>query len=244
MNYKKLIFILILFIGISIGIYYLYKSSTSNYKDFKFGLCSINEPYADPKIIKNIITKDEAQELIDWAGNGLDGATVGGIPRLKDAVLISYTGVDLSHRNNKVAWLDKDHAISKKIINKISKLVNLPSKNFESVQICNYQPGQFFNHHQDQCYSNEESCINDLKRGGQRLFNCLLYLNENFQGGETDFSVLKKKYKLPIGYGILWAMTNKDGSHVHPKGKHAGLPVKSGEKWIANVWARKNTFVF
>ena len=232
MNYRKLIFILILIIGISLGIYYLYKSNIATYKGFKFKLCSINEPYDDPKIIKNIIIKNEAQELIDWARN-----------RLKDAVLISYSGIDLSHRNNKVAWLDKDHLISKKIINKISKIVNLPSKNFEKVQICNYQPGQFFKHHQDQCYRNNNSCITDLKRGGQRLFNCLLYLNENFQGGETDFPVLKKKYKLPIGSGILWAMTNKDGSQVHPKGMHAGLQVKSGEKWIANIWVRKNTFV-
>ena len=36
MNYRKLIFILILFISIFIGIYYLYKPSKSNYKDFEF----------------------------------------------------------------------------------------------------------------------------------------------------------------------------------------------------------------
>ena len=232
MNYRKLIFILILFISIFIGIYYLYKPNKSNYKDFEFGLCSINEPYDDPKIIKNIITKDEAQELIDRAR-----------PNLGEATLIASEKKQYDHRNNKVAWLDKDYIISKKIINKISKIVNLPSKNFEKVQICNYQPGQFFKHHQDQCNKNNESCINDLKRGGQRLFNCLLYLNNNFQGGETDFSVLKKKYKLPIGDGILWAMTNKAGNQVHPKGEHAGLPIISGEKWIANVWVRKYTFV-
>ena len=71
---------------------------------------------------------------------------------------------------------------------------------------------------------NNKSCLKDLKRGvklkpsqlNHRLFNCLLYLNDNFEGGETEFPELKKKYKLPIGNGILWSMTNIKGDQVHP----------------------------
>ena len=70
-----------------------------------------------------------------------------------------------------------------------------------------------------------------------------MYLNENFKGGETDFDILKKKYKLPSGDGILWAMTNKKRNKVHPKASHAGLPITHGEKWISNIWIRKNKFI-
>ena len=38
-------------------------------------------------------------------------------------------------------------------------------------------------------------------------------------------------------------MTNIKGDQVHPLAKHGGLAIKSGEKWIANIWARKYEFV-
>jgi prolyl 4-hydroxylase len=200
--------------------------------DFNFDLCSIDEPYEEHRIIKDLITKNEAQELIDWAR-----------PKLKEATVLTYSGKDLSHRDNSVAWLDKSHPISKKIFIKTSAITGLPMRNFEKVQICHYKPGQLFNHHQDQCHDKTDTCLKDFKRGGQRLYNVLMYLNNDFQGGETDFNVLKKRYKLPPGSGILWAMTNKKGNRVHPKANHAGLPVTHGEKWIANIWQRKNKFI-
>lgn len=239
MNWKKIAFGFIIISCIIIIIYYFVTQPKDNFtskynsdKEFKFGLCSIDEPYELPRIIKNIVTKDEAQEIINWAK-----------PRLGPATLISKKKTNLSHRNNTVAWMDKEHEISKKIIKKAMKITGLPEENFEKVQICNYKPGQFFNPHQDQCHNNTESCIKELKRGGQRLFNILLYLNEDFQGGETEFQNLQKRYKLPVGNGVLWSMTNKIGNQVHPLAKHSGLPIISGEKWIANIWARKNKFI-
>ena len=133
MNWKKLVFLIILILAIIIGTYCLYTSYTFNnnqdkddylkFENFKFGLCSINAPYEDIKIIKNIITKDEAQELINWAK-----------PRLGEATLIAYKTKDKSHRNNKVAWLDKNHPISKKISKKMVELTDLPEKNIEKIQ--------------------------------------------------------------------------------------------------------------
>ena len=38
-------------------------------------------------------------------------------------------------------------------------------------------------------------------------------------------------------------MTNKKRNKVHPKANHAGLQVTRGEKWIANIWQRKNKFI-
>ena len=135
--------------------------------------------------------------------------------------------------------MNKSHPISKKIFKKVSAITGLPVQNFEKVQICNYKPGQYFNHHQDQCHDKSNTCLKDLKRGGQRVYNVLMYLNENFKGGETDFDMLKKKYKLPPGNGILWAMTNKKRNQVHPKANHAGLPVTHGEKMDCKYLAKK-----
>ena len=192
MNYKKLVFGIILVICIIIAIYYFSRPNIAYYSansEFKFGLCSINEPYTKPKIIKNIITQNEAQELINWAR-----------PKLAPATIIAEKEIDSYHRNNAVTWLNKDHSISKKILRKVKKYINFPEENFEKIQICNYQLGEYFKFHQDQCYDNNKSCLEDLKRGvklkpsqlNHRLFNCLLYLNDNFEGGETAFPELKK----------------------------------------------------
>ena len=158
--------------------------------------------------------------------------------------MITYSRKDLKHRNNKVAWLPKSHALSKKIINKVAKLTNMPVKNFEDVQVCYYSPGTFFKYHQDQCCDKGKPCIDETEgRGGARVYNLLLYLNNDFTGGETEFPKLNKKYKLPPGDGILWDMLNVDQNQVHPLAEHAGLPIKKGEKWICNVWVRSGTFV-
>ena len=72
-----------------------------------------------------------------------------------------------------------------------------------------------------------------------------VYPGNTYEGDTFKEAIgrLKKKYKLPTGNGVLWAMNNKDGNQVHPKAEHCGLPIKSGEKWIANVWVRSGTFV-
>ena len=88
-----------------------YQATDPKLVDFNFELCSKDEPYEEHRIIKDLITKNEAQELIDWAR-----------PKLKEATVISYSGKDLSHRNNTVTWLDKSHPISKKIVKKVSAI--------------------------------------------------------------------------------------------------------------------------
>ena len=239
MKRKFLIFLLIIIvtIGIVLLIYFLSRNKTSNYKDkkgeFLYKACSIKEPYNHPRFIKNVITPEEAKVIIKWAK-----------PHLGDAEIITYSRKDLKHRNNKVAWLPKSHYLSKKIINKTATLTKMPIKNFEAVQICYYAPGNFFNYHQDQCFDTGKPCKKETEdRGGARVYNLLLYLNDDFTGGETEFPKLNKKYKLPIGDGILWDMLNVDRNQVHPLAEHAGLKVKSGEKWIANIWSRSGTFV-
>jgi len=242
---KQKFWIFLLFIAISIGIalliYFLSHNKSSPFSSnsnphsskFQYKECSIKEPYNHPRLIKNVITPQEANEIIKWAK-----------PHLGDAEVITYSRKDLKHRNNKVAWLPKSHHLSKKIINKVAQATNMPVKNFEDVQVCYYAPGNFFKYHQDQCHDRGELCRKETDgRGGTRVYNLLLYLNNNFTGGETEFPKLNKKYKLPPGDGVLWDMLNVDQNQVHPLAEHAGLTVKNGKKWICNVWVRSGTFV-
>ena len=88
-----------------------------------------------------------------------------------------------------------------------------------------------------------EQCTEFIKRGGQRILTVLIYLNDNFEGGETGFKNLNFKTKAKPGDALVFYPLGKEGKYCHPKALHAGLPVLRGEKWIANVWFRERKFI-
>jgi prolyl 4-hydroxylase len=77
-----------------------------------------------------------------------------------------------------------------------------------------------------------------MKSGGQRVYSCLFYLNDEFEGGETEFPIKKIKVTPKIGRMLMWSNLKIDGS-LDFESLHAGLPVISGTKWIAIVWVRE-----
>ena len=200
-------------------------------KKYKPGLCPITDGYNRPKILKNFISLDLCQKLIDWAA-----------PRMKDAEVIAYDKLDSKSRNNKVAWMNKKNKICLPIIENAEKLVRLPRKNFEDLQIAMYYPGMYFHHHTDQCKEDNKPCHSENRRGGLRIYTILLYLNDGYEGGETDFNKLKMRFKPPAGSAVLFENLNTKGDQVHPLSEHAGLELKSKQKWIANFWIREDTF--
>jgi prolyl 4-hydroxylase len=73
------------------------------------------------------------------------------------------------------------------------------------------------------------------------MYSCLFYLNDDFDGGETDFPKVNYRVDPQIGKLVIWKNLNDDLS-VNYNSLHAGLPVISGEKWICIVWVRENNF--
>jgi prolyl 4-hydroxylase len=69
----------------------------------------------------------------------------------------------------------------------------------------------------------------------------LVYLNDNFKGGETSFPMLDKKIKPEKGKAVIFYNTDTNGTILR-KSKHAGIPVIEGEKWICNKWIHLNKY--
>lgn len=222
-----LIIIIVLSISLSIGLcYYI----ISNYKKNPFEYSQINDPYTKPYIITDLLTKDECSMIIKLAKDKLfDSEVLGG--RQKQI------------RNSKQAWLYKGDEQVKDIINKICHKVNMSFDNAEDLQVVRYHPEQYYNEHHDSCCDKNESCKNFIKRGGQRKLTVLMYLNDKFTEGETFFKNLNQKFKVPIGSALVFHPLAKNSHKCHPLALHAGLPVKSGEKWIANLWFREKKFI-
>jgi prolyl 4-hydroxylase len=75
----------------------------------------------------------------------------------------------------------------------------------------------------------------------QRAATMLVWLNDGFEGGETEFPAAGLKLRGEPGDAILFCNTGDDGRR-DPAAAHAGLPVKAGEKWLASRWIRERAY--
>ena len=127
--------------------------------------------------------------------------------------------------------------------NIIANIVKLPIENTEALQIVKYEPSGYYREHHDSCCDNSDICYDFIKRGGHRIKTVLIYLNDDFTEGATYFPVLNKKYK-PLKYSaIIFNPLAVNCNKCHPKALHAGLPVASGVKYVANLWFREHEFI-
>ncbi len=121
---------------------------------------------------------------------------------------------------------------------RIAALVNLPTLHGESMQLLNYQVGQYYSPHIDFFAPTNPSCKDTLAYGGQRIATCLLYLNTPKSGGETHF--VKHGIKIvPIqGNAVLFYNVLPNGEEDWSS-LHASIAVTEGEKWVATKWIRE-----
>jgi hypothetical protein len=103
--------------------------------------------------------------------------------------------------------------------------------NAEAWQLTQYGPDQFYKSHYD--YFHNEA---QLKGKTNRVATFILYLNDDFTGGETSFSKLGIKVNPRLGAGLYF--TYPIDSPTKDLTFHAGESVISGVKRIATLWLR------
>ncbi len=120
---------------------------------------------------------------------------------------------------------------------RIARAAGLPVPGLEWSQILHYEPGQTFDWHHDWLDPALPGYAADLAARGQRIATCLIYLNDDYEGGETAFEAGGLRYRGRKGDALLWANTLPDGS-IDPSTRHAGLPPTRGGKWVLSQWLR------
>jgi prolyl 4-hydroxylase len=98
----------------------------------------------------------------------------------------------------------------------------------EPLQVLRYSPGQEYRPHFDAIDGADN----------QRILTFLVYLNDDFEGGETEFLSNGLKVKGRKGDGLLFRNADDRGRR-DPKSQHSGLPPTEGEKFIASRWIRQ-----
>ncbi len=123
---------------------------------------------------------------------------------------------------------------------RISNLLTLPIIAMEPPQIFHYAPGQEFKPHVDYLHRPDRP-LDGETHPGDRIATFLVYLNANFEGGETWFPRANLKVKVSKGDGLYFANVDADGA-PDPQSLHAGLAPLNGEKWLLSQWIHDRPF--
>lgn len=101
----------------------------------------------------------------------------------------------------------------------------------EPLTVLRYAPGQQYRLHHD-CLPGERN---------QRVITAIVYLNDGYAGGATEFPAAGVAFQGKVGDAIVFGNTQASGQ-VDEASRHAGLPVERGEKWISTRWIRAADF--
>lgn len=120
---------------------------------------------------------------------------------------------------------------------RIAAVTELFVSGLEAPAVLHYTVGQRFLPHYDFLDDAHPGHAADMARGGQRVLTFLLSLNDDYEGGETQFPILGKRYRGRRGNGLFFWNVEPDGT-PDKRVLHAGLPPTLGEKWILSQWIR------
>ena len=107
----------------------------------------------------------------------------------------------------------------------------------ESIQGQRYLPGQEFKPHWDWFPTDQGYWQTERKRGGQRCYTAMAFLNEVEEGGNTDFPEVQISITPKPGVLLLWNNARPDGT-PNTDTLHAGTPVLKGSKYVITKWYR------
>jgi prolyl 4-hydroxylase len=177
--------------------------------------------------IQNFLTEEECDEIIKMSE-----------PLLADSHVYDSDNdnVQKESRISKQCWFNDDrHKLIEYISNKCANATSTNKTCQEQLQVVKYTEGGFFNPHFDPCVGDAKFCERMNKGSGHRKYTVLIYLNDDFEGGETEFPDLGIKIYPQKGKAVIFKSVDEEGNIIK-ESKHGGNSVTKGEKWVCNKW--------
>jgi len=120
---------------------------------------------------------------------------------------------------------------------RMARVTELPVQAMEAPAILHYTAGQEFLPHFDFFDTARPGYAKEVAEHGQRVLTFLLCLNDDYDGGETEFPELAKRWKGHKGSALFFWNVTPDGT-PDARTLHAGLAPTRGEKWLLSQWVR------
>tara|TARA_B110000459_G_scaffold203053_1_gene258048 strand:- start:4330 stop:5544 length:1215 start_codon:yes stop_codon:yes gene_type:complete len=176
--------------------------------------------------LPNFLSNEECDKLIKRIDESNTRSSVAGAGKDKSQVD--------SSRTSSTSDLGKEE-LSVIIQKRISEELGTDIIRGEDLQGQKYEPGQYFRPHND--FFEGDSYTNHCLHSGNRTHTFMIYLNDDFEGGGTNFPNLNTTIKPEKGKAVWW-YDMKDGE-LQRDTLHEGMDVVSGQKYIVTSWWRE-----
>jgi len=182
-------------------------------------------------LFENLIPDEVCRWLVAVSSDRLNRALV------YDAV----AGKDYANKNRTNSWAQFD-LMSSELIHllvqhRMAAASGFPLHNMEATAILHYAVGEEITDHFDFVDPDIANYEQEIAKNGQRVMTFLIYLNDDYDRGETEFPKLGVSYKGRRGEGLYFINALDDGS-PDLRTVHAGRPAANGEKWIVSQFIR------
>lgn len=168
--------------------------------------------YEEPRVIDNFITHEDCDYFVNIDGDFTWAGVNDGLDRR------------IRKCEMKIPKEQYDIDVVTRLCTKCDEILSGGEFNIEPISVVRYKIGDFYKPHYDNSYKTAE-----------RDYTFIIALNDEYEGGETEFPNLEKEYKLKKGQALFFHNVDNDMNKTF-YALHAGKPVKSGEKWICNLW--------
>lgn len=181
----------------------------------------------DPEVVhfSRLLTPAECRYLMEATGNQFEPSMVYDSNRqlVRDEIRTSD--------GSTIHWLIEDPAVVA-LNRRIAAASGSSYESGEALALLRYSPGQEYRPHFDFVKGAEN----------RRLMTALVYLNDDYEGGETAFVRTGLKIKGEAGDVILFR-NDGDDKGPNPLSEHAGLPITKGVKYLATRWIREARWI-
>jgi prolyl 4-hydroxylase len=179
--------------------------------------------------VANFLTRDECAQLIDRIDANAYPSTL-------------FEGSEENYRTSSSCNLNVYDPVVAEVERRIADLLGIDPTFGEPLQGQRYGPEQYYKSHADFFYIDQPYWPETERRGGQRTWTAMIYLNQPERGGGTAFTLLNFQVIPRPGWMLVWNNMAEDGS-PNSWTTHAGQPVEEGTKYIVTKWYRERRFV-
>jgi prolyl 4-hydroxylase len=119
---------------------------------------------------------------------------------------------------------------------RMSACLGVPLRHFEAMTVLHYDVGEEITDHYDFVDPNLPNYSQEITQQGDRIVTFLVYLNDDYDAGETAFPRLDIEHKGSRGEGLFF-VNARDG-RADTRTLHAGRTPIGGDKWIVSQFVR------
>jgi prolyl 4-hydroxylase len=120
---------------------------------------------------------------------------------------------------------------------RIARVAHVHPDVLEPPEVLHYDVGETYRQHVDFFHASLPTFTEEMRVKGQRVKTCLVYLNDDYEGGETDFPKIGLAFRGRAGDALLFDNVLPNGTG-DMRTVHTGLPPTRGEKWLFSQWIR------